>query len=109
MGKRKTAIVNKVNHKQENLFEMVFDGQDLTDSTFDRCNLHHCSFKDCVMTNVTFDRCNCIVCNFEGVNMDEINFEKTNIITAEEEERINRMREEIDEEPKDEKPEVLEK
>ena len=89
MARKKTETVNTVNYKPQNLFEVVFDGQDLTNSVFDRCNLHRCSFQGCKMTNVTFDRCNCIVCNFEGVNMDEINFDKTNIITAEDEERMN--------------------
>ena len=74
---------NKVNYKQENLFKIVFDGQDLTGSVFDRCNLHRCSFKNCKMTNVTFDRCNCIACDFTGVDMNELNLEKTNIITDE--------------------------
>ena len=90
MAKKQAAAVNTVNYKQQNLFEVVFDGQDLTGSVFDRCNLHHCSFKNCTMTNVTFDRCNCIVCDWEGVNMEEINFDKTNVITAEDEERMNR-------------------
>ena len=93
-----------VNYKQQNLNKLVFDGQDLTGSVFDRCNLHHCSFKNCIMTDVTFDRCNCIVCNFDGVNMGEINFDKTNVITQEEEDRINRLHKELhedSEEPKD--------
>ena len=70
-----------VDYKQDNLINRVFDYQDLSGSTFDRCNLEYCSFKDCIMTNVTFDRCNCIYCNWEGVNMEEINFINTNIIT----------------------------
>ena len=73
-----------VEYRQENLNELVFDGQDLTDSVFDRCNVIHCSFKNCVMDNVTFDRCNCIACDFDGVDMSVINFDKSNIITEEE-------------------------
>ena len=88
MGRKKKATVNKVNHAQENLFNVVYDGQDLTGSMFDRCNLHHCSFKNCIMTDVTFDRCNCIVCDFDGVDMSQINFEKTNVINEEEREEM---------------------
>ena len=81
-----------VEYRQKNLNEVVFDDQDLTGSVFDRCNVDHCSFKNCVMDNVTFDRCNCIVCDFDGVDMSVINFVKTNIITEEDE----RHHEELD-------------
>ena len=75
-----------VEYRQDNLIKIVFDGQDLTDSVFDRCNLDHCSFKNCKMDNATFDRCNCIVCDWEGVNMEVIKFDKSNVITEEPEE-----------------------
>ena len=80
-----------VEYRQKNLNELIFDGQDLTDSIFDRCNVNHCSFKGCNMSNVTFDRCNCIVCDFEDVNMSAINFVKSNIITEEEDNRLNEI------------------
>ena len=70
-----------VEYRQKNLNDLVFDGQDLTGSIFDRCNVNHCSFKDCIMTDVTFDRCNCIICDFDGVDIDRINFINSNIIT----------------------------
>ena len=73
-----------VEYRQENLNEIAFDGQDLTNSIFEKCNLKHCSFKNCIMNNVTFDRCNCIVGNFDGVDMSVINFVKSNIISEEE-------------------------
>lgn len=76
-----------VEYRQKNLDELVFDGQDLTGSIFDRCNLFHCSFKNCIMNNVTIDRCNCIECNWEGVNKDVINFICSNIIDKEPEEQ----------------------
>lgn len=69
-----------VEHIQENLFEIIFDGQDLTNSIFDRCNIKKCSFKNCIMDNVTFTKCNCIGCNFDDVNMETIIFDKTNIL-----------------------------
>ena len=72
-----------VEYRQENLNDLVFDGQDLTGSKFDRCNVRHCSFKNCVMDNVTFDRCNCIECDWEGVDMNAINFDKSNVIEHE--------------------------
>lgn len=74
-----------VEYRQKNLNEFVFDGQDLTGSIFDRCNLNHCSFKNCVMDNVLFDRCNCIVCDWGDVDMSAINFINTNIIDEEDE------------------------
>ena len=86
-----------VSYSQENLSEIIFDGQDLTGSIFDRCNLLHCSFKDCIMDNVKFDRCNCIVCNWEGVDMSVIDFDKTNIIDEEEESMATEMPEEVSE------------
>ena len=72
-----------VEYRQDNVIEVVFDGQDLTGSIFDRCNVKRCSFKNCTMTDVLFDRCNCIECNWEGVDMESINFVKTNIIEHE--------------------------
>ena len=90
-----------VEYRQKNIDQLVFDGQDLTDSVFDRCNLHHCSFKNCTMNNVTFDRCNCIVCNFENVDTSVINFVKTNIITEEDEQRMRQHEDEIRNERED--------
>lgn len=75
------------NYIQTNLFNEVFDGEDLTNLLFDRCNVHYCSFKNCIMNNVTFDRCNCICCDFEGVDKSKINFVKTNVIDEDIEER----------------------
>jgi uncharacterized protein YjbI with pentapeptide repeats len=83
-----------VEYRQKNLNEIVFDGQDLTGSIFDRCNLNNCSFKNCVMDNVLFDRCNCIVCDWGDVDMSVINFINTNIIDEEDEMMLEREHEE---------------
>lgn len=72
-------------YRQKNVNDVVFDGQDLTGSIFDRCNVRHCSFKNCIMDDVTFDRCNCIECDWEGVDLSKINFDKSNVIEHEEE------------------------
>lgn len=75
-----------VEYRQKNVNDLVFDGQDLTGSIFDRCNIRHCSFKNCIMEGVTIDRCNCIECDWTGVDMESINFINTNIIEHEDRE-----------------------
>lgn len=72
-----------IEYRQKNLNDLVFDGQDLTGSIFDRCNIRHCSFKNCTMEGVTIDRCNCIECDWTGVDMESINFINSNIIEHE--------------------------
>lgn len=82
-------------YKQENIEKVSFEGQDLRNYKFDRCNVIECSFKNANIEGMIGDRSNFIDCDWDGAIGNMIN-EKSNIIDSKEEELFEDLAEDIE-------------